>query len=272
MIYEAKITYGDAVKSSDMIQYLESKKQEIASDWTSYISTTLTETNEIISEKLIRIFGGKTIGATTPTSNSQYSLVELTLDHDFLRIANHDSGDKHFKQQMKNTPDIVIHDFQFISGASDSYDDDVLQLNSPVHGIIECLRETIVINANHLFVLNDVISLIDSIIRMLKEEGHTFHLPFSVTENNQYNTKNFNNMKNTRNRIRLTESHLRRVIKESVGEILAKSKKDPMSQWFDDFNKASKFRETMDYVNKGGKNPIRQEVKEGYDYPKIRNL
>ena len=61
-------------------------------------------------------------------------------------------------------------------------------------------------------------------------------------------------MKNTRNRIRLTESQLRRVIKESVGEILAKSKKDPMSQWFKDF------------VNKGGKNPIRQEVKEGYDY------
>ena len=61
-----------------------------------------------------------------------------------------------------------------------------------------------------------------------------------------------------KNRIRLTESQLHRVIKESVNSILNEGsrKKDPMSQWFNDFNKASKYRETMDYVNKGGRNPL----------------
>ena len=60
-----------------------------------------------------------------------------------------------------------------------------------------------------------------------------------------------------KNRIRLTESQLRQIIKESVDSILKEGskKKDPMSQWFNDFNKASKFRETMDYVNKGGRKP-----------------
>ena len=75
-----------------------------------------------------------------------------------------------------------------------------------------------------------------------------------------------------KNRIRLTESQLHRVIKESVNSILNEGsrKKDPMSQWFNDFNKASKFRETMDYVNKGGRNPLSKkkeddEIDESYN-------
>ena len=35
-----------------------------------------------------------------------------------------------------------------------------------------------------------------------------------------------------------------------------------MRQWFDDFNKASKYRETMDYIEKGGKNPNKKKLKE----------
>lgn len=67
-----------------------------------------------------------------------------------------------------------------------------------------------------------------------------------------------------KNIIRLTESQLHRVIKESVNSILNEGsrKKDPMSQWFNDFNKASKFRETMDYVNKGGRNPLSKKKKD----------
>ena len=65
---------------------------------------------------------------------------------------------------------------------------------------------------------------------------------------------------------------MRRIVKESVDSILKEGskKKDPMAQWFDDFNKASKFRETMDYVNKGGRNPLSKkkeddEVNESYN-------
>ena len=49
------------------------------------------------------------------------------------------------------------------------------------------------------------------------------------------------------NRIRLTESQLRRIVKESVDSILKEGSKtkDPMAQWFNDFNKASKNRDTM---------------------------
>ena len=78
--------------------------------------------------------------------------------------------------------------------------------------------------------------------------------------------------KMNKNRIRLTESQLRQIVKESVDSILKKGskKKDPMSQWFNDFNKASKYRETMDYVNKGGRNPLSKkkednEVSETYN-------
>ena len=41
-----------------------------------------------------------------------------------------------------------------------------------------------------------------------------------------------------KDRIRLTESQLRQIIKESVDSILKESskKKDPMSQWLNDFN------------------------------------
>ena len=75
-----------------------------------------------------------------------------------------------------------------------------------------------------------------------------------------------------KNRIRLTESQLQQIIKESVDSILKEGskKKDPMSQWFNDFNKASKYRETMDYVNKGGRNPLSKkkeddEIDESYN-------
>ena len=80
-----------------------------------------------------------------------------------------------------------------------------------------------------------------------------------------------------KNRIRLTESQLHRVIKESVNSILNEGsrKKDPMSQWFNDFNKASKFRETMDYVNKGGRNPLSKKKEDdgvNESYNKLNGL
>ena len=90
-----------------------------------------------------------------------------------------------------------------------------------------------------------------------------------VSENKQ--NINYNRNMN-KNRIRLTESQLRQIVKESVDSILKEGskKKDPMSQWFNDFNKASKYRETMDYVNKGGRNPLSKkkednEVNESYN-------
>ena len=73
-------------------------------------------------------------------------------------------------------------------------------------------------------------------------------------------------------KIILNESQLQQLIKESVNSILKEGskKKDPMSQWFNDFNKASKYRETMDYVNKGGRNPLSKkkeddEIDESYN-------
>ena len=121
MINDAKITYGDGVDSSNIILYLENKKKDISSNWGNYITTSSSIPNEIISEKLKKIFGGVSTEATTTSSNSLYSLVKLTLEYDFLRIANHDGGDRNLRNQMKNTPDIVIHDFQFINGGTDSY-------------------------------------------------------------------------------------------------------------------------------------------------------
>ena len=65
-------------------------------------------------------------------------------------------------------------------------------------------------------------------------------------------------------RIRLTEGDLHRIISESVRRIIMEEKKgkDPMKQWFNDFDKASKYRETMDYITKGGKNPNKKKLKE----------
>lgn len=75
-----------------------------------------------------------------------------------------------------------------------------------------------------------------------------------------------------KNRIRLTESQLQQIIKESVDSILKEGskKKDPMSQWPNDFNKTSKFRETMGHVNNGGRNPLSKkkdnyEINESYN-------
>lgn len=80
-----------------------------------------------------------------------------------------------------------------------------------------------------------------------------------------------------KNRIRLTESQLLQIVKESVNSILKEGskKKDPMSQWFNDFNKASKFRETMDYVNKGGRNPLSKKKEDdgvNESYNKLNGL
>ena len=80
-----------------------------------------------------------------------------------------------------------------------------------------------------------------------------------------------------KNRIRLTESQLLQIVKESVNSILKEvsKKKDPMSQWFNDFNKASKFRETMDYVNKGGRNPLSKKKEDdgvNESYNKLNGL
>lgn len=207
MLHDAKITYGDAVDSSNIILYLENKKKDISSNWGNYITTSLSMPNEIISEKLKKILGGISTEATTTFSNSLYSLVKLTLECDFFRIANHDGGDRNLKNQMKNTPDIVIHDFQFINGGTDSYKSDVLQLNSPTHGMLECLRETITIDGSHLLVLNDVLALLDAIIKMIRTEGHTFHLPFITTEHKRIVTKN---------RIVIKDSQLRQMICETI--------------------------------------------------------
>ena len=59
--------------------------------------------------------------------------------------------------------------------------------------------------------------------------------------------------------IRLTESDLHRIVKESVYSLLedtkAQRKKDPMNQWFKDFDAASKHRENMEYIENGGREP-----------------
>ena len=75
-----------------------------------------------------------------------------------------------------------------------------------------------------------------------------------------------------KNVIKLNEEQLRKVVAESVKRVLneASKKKDPMKQWFKDMNDASKYRETMDYIYKGGKNPNNKNLKESettLDYP-----
>lgn len=67
-------------------------------------------------------------------------------------------------------------------------------------------------------------------------------------------------------RIRLTESDLHRIVKESVRRIVedtkAQRKKDPMNQWFKDMDDAQKHRDNMEYITKGGKNPNKKKLKE----------
>ena len=54
-------------------------------------------------------------------------------------------------------------------------------------------------------------------------------------------------------KIRLTERDLHRIIRNCVNEA---TKKDPMKQWFKDMENASEYRERMDYKTKGGRKPI----------------
>ena len=56
--------------------------------------------------------------------------------------------------------------------------------------------------------------------------------------------------------IRLTESDLKRIVKESVSKILKEAKKkDPMQQWFKDMEDIQKHRDNMEYITKGGRKP-----------------
>lgn len=71
---------------------------------------------------------------------------------------------------------------------------------------------------------------------------------------------------------KLTKSHLQKIINENIKKVLKEGskKKDPMAQWFNDFNKASKYRETMDYVNKGGRNPLSKNKNENLNEGDVR--
>lgn len=75
-----------------------------------------------------------------------------------------------------------------------------------------------------------------------------------------------------KDRIRLAESQLRQIIKESVDSILKESskKKGPMSQWLNDFNKATKTRETMGYATKGKRNPLSENKNENLNNRDVR--
>lgn len=70
--------------------------------------------------------------------------------------------------------------------------------------------------------------------------------------------------------IRLTESDLHRIVKESVNRVLREDtkvqrKKDPMNQWFKDMDNAQKLRDNMEYITKGGRKPkhCKQRTDEG---------
>ena len=72
-----------------------------------------------------------------------------------------------------------------------------------------------------------------------------------------------------KNFIRLTESDLNRIVKESINTIVedtkAQRKKDPMNQWFKDMDDAQKLRDNMEYITKGGRKPkhLKQRTDEG---------
>ena len=67
--------------------------------------------------------------------------------------------------------------------------------------------------------------------------------------------------------IRLTESDLHKIVKESVNKILNETKKkDPMQQWFKDMNDIQKHRDNMEYITKGGRKPKHwKRTDEAYD-------
>ena len=77
--------------------------------------------------------------------------------------------------------------------------------------------------------------------------------PPSVPPNNQeLNTEQYMDKK----LIRLTESDIHKIVKESVNKILNETKKkDPMQQWFKDMNDIQKHRDNMEYITKGGRQP-----------------
>ena len=88
--------------------------------------------------------------------------------------------------------------------------------------------------------------------------------PPSVPPNNQeLNTEQYMDKK----LIRLTESDLHKIVKESVNKILNETKKkDPMQQWFKDMNDIQKHRDNMEYITKGGRKPKHWErTDEAYD-------
>ena len=57
--------------------------------------------------------------------------------------------------------------------------------------------------------------------------------------------------------IRLNEADFGKIVKGAVENILKEGKKsaDPMIQWYKDMEDAQDFRDTMDYVTKGGRRP-----------------
>lgn len=88
--------------------------------------------------------------------------------------------------------------------------------------------------------------------------------PPSVPPNNQeLNTEQYMDKK----LIRLTESDLHKIVKESVNKILNETKKkDPMQQWFKDMNDIQKHRDNMEYITKGGRKPKHwKRTDEAYD-------
>ena len=88
--------------------------------------------------------------------------------------------------------------------------------------------------------------------------------PPSVPPNNQeLNTEQYMDKK----LIRLTESDLHKIVKESVNKILNETKKkDPMQQWFKDMDDIQKHRDNMEYITKGGRKPKHwKHTNEAYD-------
>ena len=88
--------------------------------------------------------------------------------------------------------------------------------------------------------------------------------PPSVPPNNQeLNTEQYMDKK----LIRLTESDLHKIVKESVNKILNETKKkDTMQQWFKDMNDIQKHRDNMEYITKGGRKPKHwKHTNEAYD-------
>ena len=88
--------------------------------------------------------------------------------------------------------------------------------------------------------------------------------PPSVPPNNQeLNTEQYMDKK----LIRLTESDLHKIVKESVNKILNETKKkDPMQQWLKDMDDIQKHRDNMEYITKGGIKPKHwKRTDEAYD-------